>query len=110
MTSEFVGIVEKGDQEARVFGYPTVNIRVKNNLEPGIYGGSVLVEDKVHKAAVIINPKRVGEFIEAYLNDFEGDLYGKSITINVEKFIRPWINFQSLEEGKEQIKKDIAQI
>src|SRR3989338_5439197 len=109
MNNEFSikGTVVKGDAEARVFGFPTANIEIESDLASGVYAGYVDLEDQSYRAAIIINPKKMARVLEAHLIGFEGDLYGKEITLRVENFIRGWMNFPSLEEGKEQIRKDI---
>ena len=44
---------------------------------------------------------------ETFIFDFDKDVYGKNITIELHKFIRPEMRFESLEKLKEQMEKDI---
>ena len=48
--------------------------------------------------------------IEVYILDFNKDIYGKEIKVNVIKKIRNQIKYNSLEDLKIQIKKDITEI
>ena len=64
------------------------------------------------KAAIVIGPidKTGLPKIEAHLINFRGNLYGKKITISLEKYIRPFKKFKSGPELKQRIKKDIQKI
>nr|MBX2863321.1 riboflavin kinase [Leptolyngbyaceae cyanobacterium MAG.088] len=44
--------------------------------------------------------------VEVHLFDWEGDLYGKTLTVSLETFIRPEQKFTSLDALKEQISRD----
>ena len=108
--NSFHGIVVKGEREGRKFGFPTANLEVENDLKAGVYSGYVDFEGKTYRAAITINPKRLGKIVEAHLINFDDDIYGKEITIRVEDLLRDWIIFDNIEEGKAQIKKDINNI
>jgi riboflavin kinase / FMN adenylyltransferase len=60
-------------------------------------------------AAIVIGPiDRNGlPKIEAHLIGFKGNLYGKKITLELHKYIRPFKKFKNEEELKKEIKKDI---
>lgn len=107
MNKEYRGAVVKGNQEGRKFGFPTANIEVDHGLDPGVYSGYVDLENQSYRAAILVNPTKSPNTIEAHLLGFSDDLYGKIIMIRVEKIIRPWMEFRSLEEGKKQIIRDI---
>ena len=47
--------------------------------------------------------------VEPWLLEFEGDLYGREITLEFYKFLRPEQKFDSLEELKAQIQADAAE-
>ena len=44
--------------------------------------------------------------VEPWILDFEGDLYGKEITLEFYRFLRPETKFESLEELRQQIRRD----
>ena len=108
--AEFIGKVVRGYQQGRLYGFPTANINIEHNLSSGVYSGMVRLEGKVYKSAIIVNPKKLGLVLEAHILEFFGDLYGKKITITVEKFLREWIDFSNPEQGKVQIIKDLERI
>lgn len=110
MPVEFSGIVVEGNHEGRVFGFPTANLMVVHNLRPGIYAGHVEYLGQVFPSAIIVNPKKKSEIIEAHLLSFNQNLYGQEIKIVVKEFIRDWYIFQTLTEGQARIKKDLELI
>ncbi len=101
-------------------GFPTVNLDVpEGKLMPrhGVYGTTVELEDgRSFRGITNIggNPTVQNDAlqhkvrIETFLLDFDGDLYGQKIRIKFHCFLRPEIKFESLEELKEQIRKDIS--
>jgi riboflavin kinase/FMN adenylyltransferase len=107
---ELDGIVVAGDQRGGTLGYPTANLQVDPNLlvpRYGIYAGSTLG----HRAAVSIgtNPHYGGEErrIEPYLLDFEGDLYGRRLVVELWERLRDEAVFESEEALIEQIARDV---
>lgn len=108
------GVVEKGLQNGTKLGFPTANLKTDNDIQlpkSGVYAGFSKVQGQVYKNVINVgnNPtfdaKKIT--IESHILDFEDDIYGKEIKISFEKRIRSDIKFKSIEELKEQIKKDI---
>ena len=107
------GTVQVGDMVGRTINFPTINIPWQKDivkLADGVYKGFVRF-DGVRKEAIMnwgyrptVDHKRV---LEAYILDFEGDLYGKEVEIGFNKFVRKQMKFSSIQELKEQIEKDI---
>lgn len=94
--------------------FPTANIAAaEDKFLPGdgVYAGLAHIGNRVCRTAVNVgknptfNAKR--RTVEAYILDFDGELYGKSIEIEFVKRLRPDKKFEGAEELKEQIKKDI---
>ncbi len=107
MVVKISGIVVRGDGYGRVLGYPTVNLKTEDEIpKPGVYQGQAKVLDKEHRAGIVIGPD--GK-VEAHLIGFEGDLYGKTVELEVGRFLREYKNFDTEEELKAQIKKDLEQ-
>ena len=81
----------------------------------GVYEGRALVDGAPWQAAVNVgvNPTFGGDpqvtpvRVEAYLLDFEGDLYGKTVTIEFHERLRDEIAFASAQELTEQIERDV---
>ncbi len=107
---ELDGIVVAGDQRGGTLGYPTANLLLEPHLvcpRFGIYAGAALG----HRAAVSIgtNPHYGGteRRIEPFLLDFEGDLYGKRLIVEVWERLRDEAVFGSEEELVAQIGRDV---
>ena len=107
---EVDGIVVPGDQRGGTLGYPTANLAVHPALlvpRFGIYAGQALG----HRAAISIgtNPHYGGEErrIEPYLLDFEGDLYGKRLIVELWERLRDEQAFESEQALVDQIARDV---
>ena len=104
---ELDGVVVAGDQRGGTLGYPTANLRLEPDLacpRYGIYAGLALG----HRAAM----SRSGRTrttaaserrIEPYLLDFEGDLYGKRLVVELWERLRDEAVFDTEEALVEQI-------
>jgi len=107
---ELDGTVVAGDQRGGTLGYPTANLRLGPDLACprfGIYAGAALG----HRAAVSIgtNPHYGGteRRIEPYLLDFEGDLYGRRLVVELWERLRDEEVFDSEEDLVAQIAVDV---
>lgn len=106
---ELEGPIVYGDQRGGTLGFPTANLAVDPDvLVPayGIYAGEALD----HRAAVSIgvNPHYGGveRRIEAFLLDFEGDLYGRRVRLALWERLRDERAFADEAELVEQIARD----
>jgi riboflavin kinase/FMN adenylyltransferase len=109
--AEVEGIVVAGDARGGTLGFPTANLRVEQNLlvpRFGIYAGAALGA----RAAVSIgvNPHYGGteRRVEAFLLDFEGDLYGRRVVVELWERLRDEAAFGSEQALVEQIALDVA--
>ena len=109
------GEVLKGFQRGRTLGFPTANVALGDYARPrlGVYAVRVDLGDNVMLpgvASVGLNPT-VGALpeplLEAHLFDFSGDLYGKSIEVELIAFLRDETKFDSLGELKRQMTQDV---
>ena len=107
---ELDGLVVAGDQRGGTLGYPTANLRLEPDLacpRYGIYAGYGLG----HRAAISIgtNPHYGGteRRIEPYLLDFEGDLYGKRLVVELWERLRDEAVFEDEAALVEQIARDV---
>jgi len=106
------GTVIPGAARGRKLGFPTANVRFVQELVPlpGVYVVDASVEGVVRRgvANVGFNPT-FGENslgVEVHLFDFEGDLYGREMTVYFRDRIRDERKFRSVEELVRQIAKD----
>ena len=107
---EIDGTVVTGDARGGTLGYPTANLRTDPELlvpANGIYAGWAAE----HRAAVSIgtNPHYGGRErrVEAFLLDFEGDLYGRRLVVQLWRRLRAEQAFGSEEELIAQIARDV---
>jgi riboflavin kinase/FMN adenylyltransferase len=107
---ELDGVVVAGDQRGGTLGYPTANLRLEPDLacpQYGIYAGFGLG----HRAAISVgtNPHYGGSErrIEPYLLDFDGDLYGKRLVVELWERLRDEAVFDSEAALVAQIAADV---
>lgn len=107
---EVEGTVVTGDRRGADLGFPTANLAVPSGLlvpALGIYAGSALG----HRAAISIgtNPHYGGteRRIEAYLLDYDGDLYGRRLIVELWERLRDEAAFSSEAELVEAIAADV---
>lgn len=113
------GTVVHGNTIGRTIGFPTANIQVddphKALPKNGVYAVKVQVEGDSWKNAILnigTNPTVGNEAvtIEVHILDFAGDLYGKKITLSMQRYIREEKRFDSLSQLREQIIRDVDSI
>jgi riboflavin kinase / FMN adenylyltransferase len=109
---EVEGVVVTGNARGGTLGFPTANLSVRPELVVpsfGIYAGSTLE----HRAAVSIgtNPHYGGRErrIEAFVLDFESDLYGQRLVVELWRRLRDEQAFASEEELIAQIARDVEE-
>ena len=110
------GAVVSGRKLGRTLGIPTANLLIPEGvvqLRHGVYACKAIAEGKEYLAVTNIGSRpTVGGHrvtVEPWLMDFDGDLYGKEITLCFHAFLRPERKFDSLEELKVEIQKNAAQ-
>lgn len=107
-----------GDRRGHKLGFPTANVRIgaSVDLPDGVYAGVVELEDgSRHTAAVSVGRRpqfyEAGErLVEAHLLDFDGDLYGERIRVEVGGLIRGQRVFAGEAELASQIATDVEAI
>jgi riboflavin kinase / FMN adenylyltransferase len=107
---EVEGVVVKGDRRGKALGFRTANLEVASDqlLPPkGIYAGAALG----HRAAISIgvNPHYGGTTlrVEAHLLDFDGDLYGERLVLELWERLRDERAFAGEAELIEAIAADV---
>ncbi len=109
--AEVEGLVVAGDQRGGTLGFPTANLSVSPALlvpAYGIYAGAALGCPAA--ISIGVNPHYGGHErrIEAFLLDFEGDLYGEQLRVEIWQRLRDERSFPSEEELVSQISEDVA--
>lgn len=105
-----------GKELGRTLGMPTTNMipRKEKLLPPnGVYASSIKIQDQLYTGITNIGYKpTVGaeheKGVETFIFDYSGDLYGKKLTIQLYKYIRPEQKFLNLEALKQQMLKDVC--
>jgi riboflavin kinase/FMN adenylyltransferase len=111
---EIRGEVVAGDKRGRSIGFPTANLLPDvDALIParGVYAGFVRFGEERYAASTNVGVAptfgRAEARIEAYLLDFEGDLYGRVVDVSFAKRIREERRFSGIDELTEQIRRDV---
>jgi len=110
------GPVEAGDKVGRSLGFPTANIAIEpNKLVPalGAYAGRVRAPEGDFIAALSVGyrPTFGGTQlrVEAFLLDFEGDLYQQRLELRFIRYLHPDIAFPTVGDLVQQLKRDVAE-
>lgn len=109
--------VVDGDKRGSEIGFPTANLRPPDRKvipATGIYACFVLVGDRRYDAAVSVGVRPTfggGELlIEAFILDFEGDIYGEQITVEFVEYTRPELAFDGVDELVDQMNEDVSRV
>lgn len=110
------GEVVPGRHLGRTIGIPTANILIPGGVavpKMGVYACKSTLGGRAYMAVTNVGsrPTVGGHQVraESWILDFDGDLYGREITLEFHKFLRPERKFSSLEELKAQIRHDAAE-
>jgi riboflavin kinase/FMN adenylyltransferase len=110
------GRVAHGDKRGRTLGFPTANLVPRAGYvvpAHGVYACRARTADGTWHAAAVnvgVRPQFVtgrGELVEAYLLDFDGDIYGQDLRLEFHKRLRGEKRFDSVEALIEQMGRDV---
>jgi riboflavin kinase / FMN adenylyltransferase len=114
---EVRGLVERGDQRGgEHLGVPTANLTVPERIclpADGVYAGTFVADDGVERPAAISVGTRPTFYedgdvlVEAYVLDFEGDLYDQAVKVRFREWIRGQVRFDSVEALVEEMNADV---
>lgn len=110
------GPVIKGHQRGRKLGMPTANLDCREQLVPadGVYAGRASIDGRTFAAAVSIGTTPTfGEHdrqVEAHLEGFAGDLYGRRLRVELLDWVREQRKFGGVEALKVQMTKDLSTV
>jgi riboflavin kinase/FMN adenylyltransferase len=114
---EITGPVVRGAGRGRALGIPTANVVPEAELlpRPGIYAGRAIVLDSGERHVTALSVGTNPTFtdagaltVEAMLLDFDGDLYGRRLRLELGHRLRDERRFDSSQALVEQIKDDVA--
>ena len=109
------GTVVEGDRIGSSLGYPTANIDLNADYKlvppEGVYAVKVNFENQVYNGMLNIGKRPTvsnsGELrIEVHLLDFNGDMYGQKVKMDIIEYIRPETNFDNKTDLVNQIMED----
>jgi len=110
--------VSHGKKLGSTLGFPTVNLKLKQNVLPpafGVYATRVWLENGESYIAVTNVGKRPtvddGDAltVEGFILDFSGDLYGQAVRMEFYHYIRPEQKFPSLDALRDEIMRNAEQ-
>lgn len=113
------GIVLRGDRRGTELGFPTANLKLDRSIAHpprGVYAGRAVVEAGITYTAAInvgVNPQFGGDpattpwRVEAYLLDFDGDLYDQRLRVELHERLRDELRFESVDALVEQMARDV---
>jgi len=109
-----VGEVAHGDKRGRELGFPTANLQVSPDMAVpanGIYATFAYVDGQRHMAATSIGTRPtfdgVGRTIEAFLLDFDSDLYNRPVRLEFIQRLRDELKFDGVKALLTQMNIDV---
>jgi riboflavin kinase/FMN adenylyltransferase len=108
------GEVVAGSERGRELGMPTANLRLPRNLivpGSGVYAGTALGRPAAINIGVRPTFETAGEtLVEAYLLDFDDDLYGSALRLVFLERLRDEVRFESADALIEQMQRDVERV
>lgn len=109
--------VIEGDRRGRTIGFPTINQHLPDGLivpKYGVYESKVLIGKKSYNAFTNIGVRPTWQvdkpLSETHIFDFNGDLYGKTVAVELISYLRPEKTFKNVNELKKQLNYDKSSI
>ncbi len=113
----FHGEVVHGDARGRSIGFPTANLQLEAHKvlpREGVYAVCVHVQDRVYGGMMNLGARPTFDdprpLPEIHLLDFQGDLYGQDLVIELVEYIRDTIRFESITHLRDQLRMDEQQV
>lgn len=110
-------VVEPGRKVGRTLGFPTLNFTMPREKYPpkdGVYFAHACVGGKRYNGLANLGPRPtfgIGESkLEVWLKDFSGDLYGRTVTVFFDGFLRDVMLFPGADALKAQLGRDMARV
>ncbi len=108
-----LGEVVRGDARGRELGFPTANVRIAASAVPmfGVYAGRV--DGAPAAVSVGVRPtfgSGLEPLLEAHLLDFDGDLYGRRVEVELLRFVREERPFERVQDLVAQMGDDVRRV
>ena len=109
------GTVVEGYKRGRTIGYPTANLDTHQLIPAdGVYAATARFEGQQHPAALSIGTSphfgTMRRQVEAYLIGFSGDLYGRTLDLEMGRWIRDQMKFPDLDAFLDRMRRDVTSI
>ena len=107
------GRVTHGDKKGRMIGFPTANISIRRKLSPvlGVFSVLIRINNITYKGVCNVGKRPtlggLKVLLEVFIFDFSEEIYGRSVNVFFKQKCREEIKFNSFDELKKQIKKDV---
>ncbi len=113
-----MGEVTHGKGQGKNFGFPTANLKTPDNKvkpQAGVYGTKVIYSQTSYLAVTNIGTRPTVDdseevTIESYILDFDQDIYGEGLIVEVYEYVRGIRKFDDLYAVKAQIDKDVEKV
>lgn len=106
--------IQHGEKRGRELGYPTANMQLEEGcgLAHGVYAVRMSVNGDIHDGVASYGRRPQFDngmpLLETYLFDFEGDLYGKIVSVEFAAYLRSEARFDSVDDLVDQMNRDSA--
>ncbi|MFH0923824.1 MAG: riboflavin kinase [Candidatus Falkowbacteria bacterium] len=111
---QFTAKVITGKGRGKRLGFPTANLdKTDLKIKHGVYSVEAAISKKQYKGLLHFGPKKTFSedvSLELFIKDFNFDIYGKNVKIEIIRKIRDVKKFADVEELKKQIKKDLEKL
>lgn len=111
------GVVVRGERRGRDLGFPTANLlHGPYTAVPahGIYAGWLVLRGERRMAAISVGTKPTfaggDRVVEAYVLDFDGDLYGERVALDFSAHLREMHRYESVDLLVRQMREDVARV
>jgi len=114
---KLIGEVVHGDSRGRSLGFPTANLEVwaeRTLPKPGVYACWAIIEGKEYPAVTNVgfrptfDNQPLSARVEAYLLDFEGDLYRHTMRLSFIHHLRDEVRFNDVQALIDQMHRDVV--
>ncbi len=110
------GLVTTGVGRGSDLGFPTANLEIDSTqtlLPEGVYATRTYINDKIYQSVTNVGKRPTfgnnGRIIETHILNFQGNLYGQKIKIDIIERLRGEKRFDTTDELKKQIVEDVKQ-